>query len=190
MTPTQYASTSSIRTLISSTFEDLIEYRDAVSESIHNLGTFAASMVRWPSDDDYKRCSPADSVAKADLLFVIVAHKYGFIPEGHDRSVVEIVYNAACEANIPVLAFIIDELQPWPPKYLDLRDLDKLNTFKETLRRKHAVKQFTTPNHLAQLVTEFFTSFVSKRTGCPVIYVSKQRHNDIRLTEASSHSNA
>ena len=53
------------------------------------------------------------------LLVLILAHRYGFIPSGSSYSITELEYRAAREANVPVLAFILDGSIPWPPDHID-----------------------------------------------------------------------
>lgn len=60
--------------------------------------------------------SPADAltvsreyVDQADFYLGIFAFRYGFVPEGQQKSVIELEYDRAIERGIPVLIFIADE---------------------------------------------------------------------------------
>jgi hypothetical protein len=51
-------------------------------------------------------------VAEADVYIGIFAHRYGYIPEGSDISVVEMEYNLAVELNKPRLIFFMHADHP------------------------------------------------------------------------------
>jgi hypothetical protein len=98
-------------------------------------------------------------------VILVLAHRYGELKPGAECSVVEAEYRVAIENKIPVLPFIVDDTHPWPPAFIDVKQLDALTRFKQLVRDSHTVKQFTTPDNLSKLVTESVAAFIARKTG-------------------------
>lgn len=104
---------------ISSTFADLKDYRQAVFEAIVGSGLSSENMIFWSADERSPLQVSLDRVRQSDGLILIVAHRYGYVPDGSTYSITEQEYSAAREAGIPVFAFLIDDELPWPPQHID-----------------------------------------------------------------------
>jgi hypothetical protein len=139
---------------VGSTFEDLKEYRRAVRDSLSQLEMFVRGMEYFGS----KPGSPLDEclavVASCKVYIGIFGMRYGSIPEGHDRSMTHLEYDEAQRCQLPSLIYIIDEdEQPVLPKYVDTGPgADALQSLKETLKKRHLVSTFTSPDDLARRV--------------------------------------
>ena len=151
------------RVFISSTFIDLQEYRQAVFSSILALGNTGEDMVHWSADERSAAAASRSRVQESDVLILLLAHRYGSIPEGSTESIVEAEYNAACSSNTPVLAFLIDENVPWPPQHIEWERHGQLAALKAKVRAEVVVKTFTTPDHLAALVSQALATFRERR---------------------------
>jgi hypothetical protein len=103
------------RVFISSTFKDLELFRQAAFEAIQSLGGVGENMIYWSADDTEPSGSSVSKVRSSDLMVLILAHRYGYLPKNSSYSITELEYRAAREANVPVLAFIVDGRTPWPP---------------------------------------------------------------------------
>jgi hypothetical protein len=101
-------------------------------------------------------------VRSSDALVLILAHRYGFIPSGSSHSITELEYRAAREANVPVLAFILDGSIPWPPDHIDWHQKDKLDRFKDTVRSDVIVKAFSSVEQLSRLITQAVSNFKNR----------------------------
>ena len=93
---------------------------------------------------------------------LILAHRYGFIPSGSSYSITELEDRAAREANVPVLAFILDGSIPWPPDHIDWHQKDKLDRFKDTVRSEVIVKAFSSVEQLSWLITQAVSNFKNR----------------------------
>ena len=147
------------RAFISSTFIDLQEYRQAVFNSIMALGNSAEDMVYWSADERGATAASRSRVQESDVLILLLAHRYGSVPEGSAESIVEEEYTTARSASIPVLAFLIDESVPWPPHHIQWDRHAQLSAFKTKVKEEVVVKTFTSPDHLAALVSQALAAF-------------------------------
>jgi hypothetical protein len=128
---------------------------------------------------------PLDRVLKlvreVDAYVLIVAWRYGFIPDsskvsdlpatGDDpspKSITEWEYLAAKEKpERPILPFILSETAPWPPENMDGFDpqlpgdhgsLERIKTFRAALMRDHIVSFFSREDELEALVGAAITT--------------------------------
>jgi hypothetical protein len=128
---------------------------------------------------------PLDRVLKlvreADAYVLIVAWRYGFIPDiskvtslpvADDntltKSITEWEYLAAKEnQERPILPFILSENSPWPPQNIDGFDpqspgdhgsLERIKTFRAALMRDHIVSFFSREDELEALVGAAITT--------------------------------
>ena len=158
---------------ISSTMDDLKEYRQVVSDAAIGARLLPDATEYWPARG--KR-PPLDEclqrVADADVLVVVVAHRYGWIPadpEGEGKSITWLECLKAFEDNKEVLAFVVDEQQAWPEEFKEKNRIaqaveegkatpellqevqvasDGLKEFKKWLNKQGIRKAFTTPEDL------------------------------------------
>jgi hypothetical protein len=108
---------------ISSTEEDLKDYRAAAREATLRAGFQPVMMEYFAAQGQsqpYRGC-----MAKVDpchLLVVIVAHRYGWIPQdqpgGQPKSItwLECEHAQTKKNQAEVLAFVVDEKCDWPAK--------------------------------------------------------------------------
>lgn len=154
--------TRQLRIFISSTFQDLQTYRQSVLNSILSLGEHGDDMVYWAADERDGVTVSVERVKQSDLLILILAHRYGFVPDGENYSITEIEYLAARAAKIPVLAFFVDESIPWPPNLVEWEKRDKLRDFKTRVEMEVTRKLFDTPENLGTRVTQALVPFIAR----------------------------
>lgn len=144
--------TQAIKVFISSTYQDLIPYRQKVNESIQRLQQITVGMELFGSESE----SPLDvcikRVKEAALFILIVGFRYGGIIEEQGKSITQIEYETAIAEGIPTLVYIIDDDEPVSLKSIDFENAKKLSEFKETLKHRHVVSTFTTPDDLGSKV--------------------------------------
>jgi hypothetical protein len=95
-----------------------------------------------------------DQVDLADIVVVLVAHRYGWIPssdEGGDdnTSITWLEVRRARDQNKPILAYLVEEHHPWPPKHIETKRIKAkcLEEFKAELMATIA-DFFTIPTSL------------------------------------------
>ena len=104
---------------VSSTISDLAPYRAAVVDVllrfhlqpilVENLSASAVSPIE----------ATLAALDSADIVILLLAYRLGFTAEGSDTGIVEQEYERTVERGIPLLPFIVDERQPWPPEKID-----------------------------------------------------------------------
>ncbi len=148
------------RVFISYTGEDLEEFANTVREEIRQWQWIAVDHKDWDATGrrSVKECR--ERVQNADVLVVIVAHRYGWVPseeeEGDARtSITQWEVQWARAVPIPVLSYIVNDKTPWPPDqiegYRDHRAKTCLDAFKQDLR-KDCVGFFSDPSSLRGMV--------------------------------------
>jgi hypothetical protein len=141
------------KVFVSSTYDDLVGYRDVVQKVIRQAGAVAVGMEDFGARDQRPLSECLAVVEESDVFVGIYAHRYGFIPDGLQISITEAEYQHAISTSLPVFAYIIDDDYPWPPKYVDQGEsAKKLSRFKHLLRDNHIVKKFEEDWQLASFV--------------------------------------
>ncbi|MEO1263669.1 MAG: DUF4062 domain-containing protein [Bacteroidota bacterium] len=135
--------------MISSTARDLPDYRSMVMDACLR-SDFVPNMMEHLSALHADAIEASlGMVDESDIYLGIFAHRYGYIPEGHDISITEMEYNRAVQRKIPILIFIIDNEVPVKPKNFDTGTAaEKLKTLKEKLQKKKVVAFFDSPRDL------------------------------------------
>ncbi|MFN2144703.1 MAG: DUF4062 domain-containing protein [Anaerolineales bacterium] len=107
------------KVFISSTYEDLQSYRESARDAALKSGfypvlseNFAASGAAPPLETCLKE------VGSCDLLVVIIAHRYGWVPpfqpnQGH-KSITWLECEQALKLGKEVVALMVEESAPWP----------------------------------------------------------------------------
>jgi len=137
---------------ISSTFEDLKDYRKAVYHVLQQLGHTVIAMEDYVASDKRPLQKCLEDVGSCDIYIGLFAWRYGFIPPNHSQSITELEYLHATKNNIDRLIFILDENAPWSPHFVDT-DRTRIEHFKNQLMLNHMVEKFKTPDDLKSCVS-------------------------------------
>jgi tetratricopeptide (TPR) repeat protein len=174
MGPRENLMSASFTVFVCSTFDDLVEEREAVLDAIrrvqqrHNAMEFFGAQPEQP----IKVC--LDQVGKSDLLVVIVGLKYGSLPSGVEISYSQAEYEESVRLGKPCLVYLRDEDVPILPKFVE-QDPDKLRllkTWKGALNASHTVAKFESWPKLAVQVAADIGHFLlvietSRAKGVP-----------------------
>lgn len=147
------------RVYISSTIEDLRDYREAAYVALRGSGHDVVAMEDFAASEQrpLERCLA--EVAASDLYVGIVAWRYGYVPPPHENprglSITELEFQHARARGLPCLVFLLGEDASWPVKMFD--QLSGTGTEVERFRRQLAeqlvVGFFDNPGRLASQVT-------------------------------------
>jgi hypothetical protein len=91
------------KVMISSTARDLPAHRKEVMDACLRQGLFPMMMEHLPASDSEAISASIKMVDEAEIYLGVFAHRYGYVPRGHDISVTEMEYNRAVERKIPRL---------------------------------------------------------------------------------------
>jgi hypothetical protein len=134
-----------LRVFLSSTFKDLIPERQAVEAAIQRMAAQYVGMEYFGSfaEEPLERC--LKKVCSANVVILVLGHKYGFVAEGSQVSMTEAEYRAALDEKVPVLAYLIQE----DSFSTHSDDNPKLSKLKDELKAHRGVSWFTSPEDLA-----------------------------------------
>lgn len=134
---------------ISSTYEDLIPYRNEVNRVLNRLEQIVKGMEYFGSNPQDSLSVCLSQLKECKLCISIIGMRYGSIDDKTGLSYTQLEYNEAIKQGIPTLIYIIDENYPIPSKYVD-RDnkAEKLEAFKTELKKRHTVSFFKSPEDL------------------------------------------
>ena len=104
---------------ISSTALDLGPYRDRLAEVARRLNLHDIAMEHFGARDEKPLAECLELVRDSDYFVGIYAHRYGFVPEAETRSITELEYDAASEAGLQRLIFLVDPSVAWLPAMID-----------------------------------------------------------------------
>ena len=140
---------------ISSTYEDLRDERQAAARAVQSLGHKTIAMEDYVASGKPPLEQCLDDIKRCDAYVGIFAWRYGFIPDGKDKSITHLEYEAAQEAGIPCLIFLLDSEAKWPVGHVaEGEERKKIKALREELKKKYIVSFFTDDRQLEGLVSE------------------------------------
>lgn len=139
-----------MRVFISSTYTDLVEHRKAVANVLKRMELKTGRMEVFCAQPDSPLNVSLEEVSESDLFVGIYAHRYGFIPENQEFSMIELEFNHAMEKGIPIFAFLVDPDYDWPDEYIEQEpERSILKNFKNRVQSTLVRELFTSPDDLA-----------------------------------------
>lgn len=152
---------------VSSTFEDLREERQQVTQAILELGGFPSGMELFPASDQSAWRLIQSVIQECDYYLVVVGGKYGSIgPDG--LSYTEMEFDYAVEIGVPIMGFVQKLSDDTAVKKVetDARKRRALDSFREKVKARACV-MFSDPNELGMAVMKSLVaeSRVNPRTG-------------------------
>ena len=153
-----------LKIFISSTYEDMIEYRNAVSTALNSIEQLPVGMEHFVSSPEKSLEVCLSDVRRCQIYILLVGMRYGSIDADTGKSYTELEYEEARKYNIPVLAFVIDESKcAILPKYVDVGEkAKKLAEFKHKLDSEHLVSRFESTDNLKTLVVQAVEAQIDK----------------------------
>jgi tetratricopeptide (TPR) repeat protein len=142
---------------ISSTFEDLKDYRAAAYHRLNEMRHDVISMEDYTAGDQRPLDKCLADVAACDIYIGIFAWRYGYIPgkDNPDRkSITELEYRKATQLRKPALIFLLSEDATWQPRWMDFRSGDgdrgaRIEALRQELKTEHTVCFFSSPDGLS-----------------------------------------
>ncbi|VVB96501.1 Uncharacterised protein [uncultured archaeon] len=134
-----------MKIFVSSTYIDLKEYRDKARRAIEESGNEFVGMETFQSHTHEPTEFCPEKVEECDALVIIVAYRYGNIPDGQTISITQMEYEHALRKKIPVRIYLMDDHHAWPstPDFRDENQED-IAGFRNLLK-KHTCSFYTTP---------------------------------------------
>jgi hypothetical protein len=135
---------------VSSTMDDLADYRLAIQQSFPALDALYRGMEFFGARPYRAHDVIVQELLECDLYLGILAHRYGAIDPDSGMSYTELEYQTAKREGIPTLFFLIDsgQLVHQDSIETDPDKRQKLADFKAAVSREKVLKTFTTPEDL------------------------------------------
>jgi WD40 repeat protein len=153
-----------LRVYLSSTFEDLKEYRAAVLAELEQAGLDVAQMESYVATDERPVDKCLADVAASDIYVGLFAWRYGYEPPAAHgnplgRSITELEYRQAETSQLRKLIFFAhpNTKAGWPDRFVDERTGQgdggaKLARFRAEVGTERLASFFSNPHELAGLV--------------------------------------
>ncbi|MCG3155646.1 MAG: Hercynine oxygenase [bacterium] len=137
------------RIFVSSTYIDLVEYRQAAEQAINDLRQKFEGMEYLGARDAEPATAALQLVEQCDLLIGIYAWRYGKIPKESERSITEQEYRHAQSLGKPRLCYVVNEDFAWKPKFIEQGEAaEKLQRLKRDIENERVRDTFTDPRSL------------------------------------------
>ncbi len=157
------------KAFLSSTCEDLQEYRDMAYETIEGPSWHCVRQEDFGAVDNVPVTECRRRVQDCELLVCLVGPRYGSCPKGSDKSFTEHEYEAALEDDIPRLVFMTADDFPLRG---DLRETDDMHgrqqDFRERVQDDRVIDKFGTPDELGRKIAIAVGNH-ERREGPPVV---------------------
>ena len=147
---------SHVPVFISSTYEDLREYREAIQKVLVRLETIIKGMEFFGSRPGTPSSECLQVVEQSKIFLCVIGMRLGSIDDTTKKSIVQLEYEKAQDLKLPTLIYMIDEkTQPILPIYMDIgKKAKQLKEFKQLLKKRHVVSFVTSPEDLALKVSQ------------------------------------
>jgi hypothetical protein len=149
---------------VSSTTEDLVEYRKAVVGAVQRLGHLPVVLEFMQASSQSPAERSFELIASCDAFISLIAFRYGFVPpldNPHGYSFVELELRYAWDLGKPTYVFMVSDQTPWPPQFFDHENLDRLNKFRATILDRRIVSFFNSPQELTEQVLQALATMPS-----------------------------
>ena len=159
---------------VSSTYNDLVEYRTAVYKALRKMGHNVICMEDYVAKDQRTLARCKEDVAASDLYIGIFAWRYGCVPteeNPNNLSITELEYREAGKIERTTsLVFLLENNVPWLPQMMDsVTGENEGGKRIEQLRselQKHSPALFKSPDDLAtQVIAAVYQDEATKRVS-------------------------
>ncbi|HEY7022066.1 MAG TPA: DUF4062 domain-containing protein [Ktedonobacterales bacterium] len=152
------------RVFLSSTVVDLAAHRARVHDDLERLNQFAVDMAQFGAGGADATTVSYTELATAEFVVLIVAWRYGFIPNGETHSITHLEYEEARRLGLPVFVYLSDPSTEaddgpdalFPASTRVSKHAEQLAAFRKELQdpNVNTCDTFTTPEDLsARVVT-------------------------------------
>src|SRR5581483_8695253 len=149
---------------LASTTQDLEAHRAAIHRALLGLDVLYRGMEYFGSRPMPTRNVIMDELVSCDLFIGVVAFRYGSIDPESGLSYTELEYQAAIDARIPSLMFLMDTRNPVPEIHREgsHEGRDRLDGFRKRLTEARVIEWFSTPEDLAVRVSQSLQRWIDE----------------------------
>ncbi len=144
---------------LSSTFEDLRDFREAAYRALRQLQHDVVSMEDYTASPLPPLAKCLADVGRCRAYVGLFARRRGYVPPdqpagqppGQARAITELELAEAERLDIPRLLFLLADEVAWPPEHVD-PDPQPVQALRQRLRARYTVQFFRNPDELARQV--------------------------------------
>jgi hypothetical protein len=148
------------RIYLSSTYGDLVEYREAVYKALRKMRHDVVAMEDYVATDRRPLEKCLADVVDCDIYVGIFAWRCGYVPDDGNpegKSITELEYRQAQRLGKPTLIFMLAEVADWPDEFRDTKTGEgeagqRIEALRQELGRDRLVSFFGSAEELATLV--------------------------------------
>jgi hypothetical protein len=153
-----------LKVFISSTSEDLKDYRVVVRNTISELGWVPRLMENFGPMAKHTVAACQEEVQACDLVVLLVAFRYGYVPSKEQGgngvdSITALELQSARQHHKDVLIFLSDPKKPWPPDFVD-RDRTLIDNFRQSLDQPAGLFGYEDPTQDSDVILPLFRANV------------------------------
>jgi tetratricopeptide (TPR) repeat protein len=152
--------------MISSTALDLPTHRKEVMDACQRQSMFPKMQEQLPASGASAESGAEairvslEMVDEAEVYIGVFAHRYGYVPAGHDISITEMEYKRAVERGIERMIFLMHADHPVKASDVETGEgAEKLKRLKERLKNENAVNFFESAADLRANVINSLASY-------------------------------
>jgi Domain of unknown function (DUF4062) len=142
------------RIYLSSTYEDLRPFRDAVTQTLRRMQHEVVAMEAMTASDRRPVAECLADVERCALYIGVLARRRGFVPEeGNGRAITELEYEHA-RGKMERLMFLLSPSVAWPSEFIDPPEdgPGTISAFRKRVQEAHVTAYFENPDQLATAV--------------------------------------
>ncbi len=151
---------------VSSTFQDLKAYRQAVRATIRRLGAMDVAMENIGSTEVRPKDECERLIREEASAFVgIYARRWGYTPPADAASITAYEYEVAGEVGLNRFIYLLDSNAKWPAAKCDHGEVQtRLERFKVQLKERHVVTFFSRRDQLAAMIAADLGKYLSRQS--------------------------
>jgi len=158
-----------MKIFLSSTFEDLIEYRQAATEALELLGHQVRGMEKFGARPVAPSVACLSEIEDCELFVGIYAYRYGHIPHGSAVSITEAEFRHAKKLNKQIFCFVVDVNHTWSDGMIEGEPgKTKLIALKAEISSNFMRETFTTPENLALKIATSISRQLTQASSLPL----------------------
>ncbi len=137
---------------ISSTYDDLKQYRRAIWDLLENFEVNVRGMEQFGARKEAPLATCLTEVEQADIYLGVIAFRPGSVDAQSGKSFTQVEYERAYELEKEIRIYLVDEQNAlFAVGHIDRDEKrNKLEAFKRLLRERHTIESFTAVDDLKE----------------------------------------
>jgi hypothetical protein len=147
-----------MKVYVSSTSKDLHEFRAGVIRTVLDLEHHPVAMENYGARTDTPVEKCLNDVRSCDLYVLLVAYRYGLVPQGYDHSITDLEYQESVKSEKLRLVFVVPDEAPWPQANVD-DDKTRIRAFRDHILNNNTAAFFGDESGLVKEVATAIANY-------------------------------